>query len=449
MFYKSRCQACQRGISEFEEANKIGFSNQTNVQFGRVDCEDTGIDTCSRLGITDYPSIKFFKFKEMSRGYNGQLNSVNGILGFVKSQTDLPYKVWDTIGSYTRSMIRYDSIMTGLYEDHQREEIEFFKKTAEKMRDHEVTFGLSTIGHAIGDQLGTFFIRPKHLWSRFEEIEIEYEGQLEVDPFMKWIIHTYHGLMGHRQKHNTREFREPLVIAYYHVDFTRNRKGTNFWRKRMMKIAKNFPHLNFAISDGTEFSAEVTEFGITPHLLTTTDRPFAVIKSKKGKFVMRETFTLKAFKNFLQNYDDDEIEPYVKSEPRPVFNDGLVKIVVGETFEELVSHNKNDILLLVYSPECKKCKDMLQKYGALGELMKDEEIEIAMIDITGNDVPREYKVSSLPSVYFVPFDTKKPEFVDAGVMANVQDFVKVIAQKAVEELKQFDRNGNAKEKEEL
>ena len=164
---------------------------------------------------------------------------------------------------------------------------------------------------------------------------------------------------------------------------------------------------------------------------------------------MRETFTLKAFKNFLQKYDDDEIEPYVKSEPRPVFNDGPVKIVVGETFDELVSNNKNDVLLLFYSPKCKKCINMLQKYGVLGELMKDEEIEIAMIDVTANDVPREYKVSSLPSVYFVPFDTKKPEFVDAGVVTNVEDFVKVIAQKAVEELKQFDRNGNAKGKEEL
>ena len=46
--------------------------------------------------------------------------------------------------------------------------------------------------------------------------------------------------MGHRTFDNTNEFSDPLVIAYYDVDYVKNVKGTNYWRNRIMKVAKDF-----------------------------------------------------------------------------------------------------------------------------------------------------------------------------------------------------------------
>lgn len=37
-----------------------------------------------------------------------------------------------------------------------------------------------------------------------------------------------HGLVGHRTTENTDDFKSPLVIAYYNVDYVKNPKGRCF-----------------------------------------------------------------------------------------------------------------------------------------------------------------------------------------------------------------------------
>ena len=41
-----------------------------------------------------------------------------------------------------------------------------------------------------------------------------------------------HGLCGHRTSGNSMQFRKPLIVAYYDVDYVKNTKGTNYWRNR-------------------------------------------------------------------------------------------------------------------------------------------------------------------------------------------------------------------------
>jgi len=43
-------------------------------------------------------------------------------------------------------------------------------------------------------------------------------------------------LAGHRVTGNTDQFKNPLVVAYYDVDYTKNPKGTNYWRNRLNVI---------------------------------------------------------------------------------------------------------------------------------------------------------------------------------------------------------------------
>ena len=51
--------------------------------------------------------------------------------------------------------------------------------------------------------------------------------------------------------------KNPLVVAYYAVDYVKNPKGTNYWRNRIIKVAKDFPKLNFAISSKDDFQHEL------------------------------------------------------------------------------------------------------------------------------------------------------------------------------------------------
>ena len=82
--------------------------------------------------------------------------------------------------------------------------------------------------------------RPKHLQTKLEPSEVAYDGADSKDALKSWVLDNFHGLVGHRSFDNTKEFKDPLVIAYYDVDYVKNIKGTNYWRNRIMKVAKEF-----------------------------------------------------------------------------------------------------------------------------------------------------------------------------------------------------------------
>ena len=60
------------------------------------------------------------------------------------------------------------------------------------------------------------------------------------EPLDKWINTNYHKVCGVRTTDNQADFKNPLVTAYYPVDYVKNPKGTNYWRNRVMKVAADF-----------------------------------------------------------------------------------------------------------------------------------------------------------------------------------------------------------------
>merc|ERR1712079_640141 len=155
---------------------------------------------------------------------------------------------------------------------------------------------------------------------------------------------------------NAKEFKEPLVVAYYDVDYVKNIKGTNYWRNRVLKVAKDHAGYNFAVSNKDDFQHELGEFGLD---------------------------NLKAF---VEELKAGNLEAYIKSEAVPD-SQGDVKVAVARNFEELLTKSEKDVLVEFYAPWCGHCKKLTPIYDELGEKMKEEEVEIVKMDATANDVP--------------------------------------------------------------
>lgn len=453
-FFAPWCGHCKRLAPEYEKAASILKTNDPPVSLAKVDCT-AETNTCQMYGVSGYPTLKIFRKGEFSEEYNGP-READGIVKHMKSKAGPSSKTLLSIEDAKKYLVTQDYSVIGFFSS-ENEISKTFQKVADSLSS-EFRFA-HTFETSILDEYGykdaIVMFQPSRLHSKFEESRVKYSGDNIASSLKEWIKEASIGLCGHRVQDNVNNFKKPLVVAFYNVDYVKNSKGTNYWRNRIMKVAKKFKEagkdVNFAISDWSTFSYEVSEFGASEQPLT---KPILTIRdSKDRKFVMKEEFSLDNTENFVNDFLDDKLQPYLKSESVPSDNTAPVKVVVAKNFEEIVNDKSKDVLIEFYAPWCGHCKSLEPKYKELAELLGEEsEITIAKMDATANDVPKPYEVSGFPTIYFAPKDSK-----DAPVKYNggreVDDFVKYLAKEATTELKGYTRSGGKKktkkEKKEL
>jgi len=195
----------------------------------------------------------------------------------------------------------------------------------------EYTFAHTSVEEVmtkLGHKEGVVLFRPKHLQNKFEDSAVVYDGAADdKGALSKWIAEKIHGLCGHRTTDNAKDFKMPLVVAYYNVDYAKNAKGTNYWRNRVLKVGKEFSGYNFAVSNKDDFMSELTEFGFDH---SAGDKPVVTARDSKGlKYKMTAEFDMETFKDFLTQLEAGNIEPYIKS--------GIDKILITK-------HNLNNFI---------------------------------------------------------------------------------------------------------
>ena len=95
------------------------------------------------------------------------------------------------------------------------------------------------------------------------------------------------------------------------------------------------------------------------------------------------------------------MEPYLKSEDVPE-TQGNVKVAVAKNFDDLIFNSGKDALIVFYAPWCGRCKKIIPNYDELGNKMAEEDVVIAKMDATANDVPDGFDVQvrfQKPSFY--------------------------------------------------
>ncbi|RID73895.1 hypothetical protein BRARA_B01020 [Brassica rapa] len=121
-------------------------------------------------------------------------------------------------------------------------------------------------------------------------------------------------------------------------------------------------------------------------------------------------------KTFGEEFLNDKLKPFYKSDPIPEKNDGDVKIVVGDNFDEIVLDESKDVLLEVYAPWCGHCQALEPMYNKLAKHLRSiDSIVIAKMDGTTNEHPKA-KAEGFPTILFFPAGNKtssEPITVDA------------------------------------
>ncbi|XP_010456632.1 PREDICTED: protein disulfide isomerase-like 1-4 [Camelina sativa] len=135
-------------------------------------------------------------------------------------------------------------------------------------------------------------------------------------------------------------------------------------------------------------------------------------------------------KTFGEDFLNDKLKPFYKSDPIPEKNDGDVKIVVGDNFDEIVLDDSKDVLLEVYAPWCGHCQALEPMYNKLAKHLKSiDSVVIAKMDGTTNEHPKA-KAEGFPTILFFPAGNKTSEPITVDTDRTVVAFYKFLRKHA-------------------
>lgn len=449
-FFAPWCGHCKRLAPEYEAA---ATRLKGVVALAKVDCT-VNSNTCSKYGVNGYPTLKIFRDGDETGPYDGP-RTADGIVSFLKKQAGPASVELKTEEDLDKFLSDQDASVIGFFPDASSSEQSEFLKAASALRENYrfAHTNSDTLVSASGE--GVVLFRPNKLQNKFEDSTVRFSDEkFTSNKLKRFIQDNIFGMCPHLTDDNKDQLRgRDLCVAYYDVDYDKNPKGSNYWRNRVMKVAKGFldqgKSLSFAVANKNSFMHELTEFGLDG---SSGELPLVAIKTARGdKYVMSEEFSRdgKALENFLQDYFDGKLKRYLKSEPVPEDNSGPVKVLVAENFDSIVNDDSKDVLIEFYAPWCGHCKNLEPKYKELGEkLSGNPNIVIAKMDATANDVPSPYEVSGFPTIYFSPAGQKdSPKKYNGG--REVSDFVSYLKREASNPVVVPDEPKKKKKKSEL
>ncbi|KAK7272139.1 hypothetical protein RJT34_28561 [Clitoria ternatea] len=148
------------------------------------------------------------------------------------------------------------------------------------------------------------------------------------------------------------------------------------------------------------------------------------------KFLLDGELTVDKIKAFGEDFLEDKLKRFFKSDPIPKSNDGDVKIVVGKNFEEIVLDESKDVLLEIYSPWCEHCLTLVPIYNKLAKHLRGiDSLVIAKMNGITNEHPMA-KTNGYPTLLFFPAGNKSSDPISFDEDRTVVDFYKFLKKHA-------------------
>ncbi|KAJ8272758.1 hypothetical protein GJAV_G00093090 [Gymnothorax javanicus] len=412
-FYAPWCGHCKKLAPEYEKAAKELSARTPPIPLAKVDATVES-DIATRFEVSGYPTLKIFR-KGKPYEYNGPREKY-GIVDYMTEQAGPPSKLVQSL-KQAQEFIKDgdDVIIFGIFSSDQDAAYEVYQEACNVLREdfnfrHSFNPDVAKLFKATPGQV--VMMHPEKFQSKYEANSHSLTIGDSTSPSEVQEFFAEHAtpLVGHRKQSNDakRYKGRPLVVVYYGVDFSFDyRVATQFWRSKVLEVAKDFPEYTFAIADEEDYAEELKSLGLSE---SGEEVNVGIFGEGGKKFAMEpEEFDSDVLREFVLAFKKGKVKPIIKSQPVPKSNKGPVKVVVGKTFEDIVMDPKKDVLIEFYAPWCGHCKKLEPDYLALGKKYKHEKnLVIAKMDATVNDVPHDgYKVEGFPTIYFATTKNKQ------------------------------------------
>ncbi|KAI7735975.1 hypothetical protein M8C21_022387 [Ambrosia artemisiifolia] len=396
----------ESGEGEYDDSES-GFEAEVDesdvvaeeVVLAKVDAgEET--ELAQKYNVEGYPTLFLF-VDGVHKPYNGARNK-DAIVSWVKKKTGPGLHNITTVEEAERILTSESPIVVGYVENLAGPDSE--ELAAASKQEDEVSFYQTSNA----DVAKLFHINPQGkrpavvLLKKEDEKISHFGGQFTRSELTEFVSKN----------------KLPLVIY-----FTRASSSSVF--ENPIKNQALFVYVPMDEEDAGKPVAEY--FGIdgdAPRVIAFTGN------EDSRKFFLDGELTLNSIKSFGENFLQDNLKPFYKSDPIPETNDGDVKIVVGNNFDEIVLDESKDVLLEIYASWCGHCQALEPTYNKLAKHLRGiDSLVIAKMDGTTNEHPRA-KSDGYPTLLFFPAGNKSFDPITVETDRTVKAFYKFLKQHA-------------------
>ncbi|XP_057490551.1 protein disulfide-isomerase-like [Actinidia eriantha] len=401
-FYAPWCGHCKKLAPEYEKAAAVLSSHDPPVILAKVDAnEEKNKELASEFEVKGFPTIKILRNGGKNiQDYKGPRDA-DGIVTYLKKQSGPASSEIKSVEDASALLDGNKIVVVGVFPEFSGEKYENFTALAEKLRsDYE-------LGHTLDAKLlprGDSSVKGPvvRLFKPFDELNVDFQD-FNIDALEKFVEETSIPLMTIFNKDPNNH---PFVIKFFNSPNDKAMLFMNFsgehvdaFKSKYRDVAEQYKGkgINFLMGDMESSQGAFEYFGLKEDQV-----PVIVIQTNNGQKYIKPNLEPDQIASWVKEYKEGNVLPYKKSEPIPKVNDEPVKVVVADSFQDMVFNSGKNILLEFYAPWCGHCKKLAPILDEVAvSLQSDADVVIAKIDGTANDIPSDvFDVKGYPTLYF-------------------------------------------------
>lgn len=443
-FFAPWCGYCKQLGPEFALAADSLKDTHPNIRLAQVDCTEEA-DLCQSHDIKGYPTLKVFRGTS-SDEYAGPreaagiadhmiklslpaVQNVQDLDSFLKaadSQTQ-PFVVQVFPSAAHKSAAASNETYSQLA-NQERSRFSFFSIAEDDIiskLDKKVNIDLS------GKKPKYLVVHPGEL----DDVRV-YEGELEREAFIDWATSAMVPDFGDINRDTYLLYmNSKLPLGYYFYNNAEERLAVDAFFKEQGKKFRG--KINFVGLDASQFGRHAEVLNMDPEVVPL----FAIQESSGGKkYGVNQTEhptgpSTKVITSFVEDFLAGKATPIIKSEPLPTQEEidaQAVTKLVTHNYDEILGDYSKDVFVKYYAPWCGHCKKLAPIWEELAEEFDPEQIVVADIDHTLNDVETPVVIEGYPTLIFYPANGEvNPEtgfrkHIMYSGARELEDFIKFI-----------------------